>query len=92
MSSSWTPRKYQGAFVGLGLKPGLALSASGALKSIENNMIKASRVSPTATSRISRFGIDDTDSLEGMCTTYLGGKVFQRLVNAYPLILIEDFS
>ena len=62
MSSSWTPRKYQGAFVGLGLRPGLALSASGALKSMAKISIKASRASPTAISRTSRLGMDDTVS------------------------------
>ena len=37
------------------------------------------------------IGIDDTDSLEGMCTTYLGAKLFFELSKLYPLVEIHDF-
>lgn len=37
------------------------------------------------------LGIDDTDSREGMCTTYLGSKLFILLQNRSPMIIIDEF-
>ena len=57
MSISWMPMKYQGALVGLGLRPGLALAARGALKSMEMTRMTASNTRATATSRTIRLGM-----------------------------------
>ena len=69
---------FQGA---TGFSQDLAGWSVGALKSMENNMIKAKRVSPTATSRISRFGIDDSDS-----PLVSGGSTGERRITS-PLAL-----
>lgn len=37
------------------------------------------------------IGIDDTDSIKGMCTTFLGSLVFIKLGQIKPLIELEDF-
>ena len=37
------------------------------------------------------IGLDDTDSLQGMCTTYLGTKIFFHLVKTETLIEICQF-
>ena len=56
MSSSCSPRKYQGAFEGLGVSLKLASSSSGALTKIEKMVLKAVMNSAAANSTTSRCG------------------------------------
>ena len=37
------------------------------------------------------IAIDDTDSLEGMCTTFLGAIIFFRLNKEFPNIIFSGF-
>ncbi len=61
-SISCTPAKYQGALVGLELRPGLAGAPNGALKSSDTVNTKAAALSATAASRIRRLGLLGTMS------------------------------
>ncbi len=56
------PAKYQGAFVGLGLSPGLALASRGALKVIEISMMTATKTKATTISLKIKFGMVGTFS------------------------------
>ncbi len=59
-SSSWTPAKYQGALVGLGLSPGLAGGPSGASQASASRSTAATAASATAASRSRRSGLTGT--------------------------------
>ena len=59
-SSSWKPRKYQGAFVGLGESPGFAAAPSGARTSAAKSVTPAKTTNVAATSRESSSGRNGT--------------------------------
>ena len=56
VSSSWSPRKYQGALDGLGVWLKLASSSRGALTKIENSRVKAVMNRQATNSATSRWG------------------------------------
>ena len=62
ISSSCTPAKYHGAFVGLRLKVGLAFWSKGALNRAENKNSTAISARATINSLKTRFGITGTIS------------------------------
>src|SRR6266568_775815 len=55
-SSSWRPRKYQGALDGFGVRFEFATSRKGALTSTENTVTKANIAKAATASRMSRCG------------------------------------
>src|SRR3954468_2505108 len=56
VSSSWSPRKYQGAFEGFGVRLGLACCSSGALTHTEKKKVNAVHASAATNSATSRCG------------------------------------
>src|SRR4029450_11698923 len=56
VSSSWRPRKYQGAFDGFGVRLGLASWSSGALTKTENTNVNAVQTREATNSPASRWG------------------------------------
>ena len=56
VSSSWRPRKYQGALDGLGVKLKLAAARNGALTRAENTSRKALQARQAMNSPMSRWG------------------------------------
>src|SRR3990172_5474903 len=70
-SSSWSPRKYQGAFDGLGWALGLASSRSGASWKIENTISRPSTTSRATNSMASRCGHTLTLSVGSRLTCWI---------------------
>src|SRR5262245_23271096 len=56
VSSAWSPRKYQGALDGLGVRLTLASCSNGALTKIEKTNVKAVQAKAATNSPISRWG------------------------------------
>src|SRR4029453_1613073 len=71
VSSSWRPRKYQGALEGLGVWLALASSSSGALTNVENTSRNAVQASAATNSTLSRCGQTCTLSCGTALTSWI---------------------
>src|SRR5207248_1163769 len=71
VSSSWRPRKYQGAFDGLGVKLKLAVASRGALTNAENTNRKAVMAREATNSPTSRWGQTWTLSVGWALTSWI---------------------
>src|SRR2546421_7128733 len=71
VSSSCRPRKYHGAFDGLGVRLKLAMASSGALTKVENTSRNAVIASDAANSTASRWGQTCTLSVGTALTSWI---------------------
>ena len=71
VSSSWRPRKYQGAFDGFGVKLKLAPARNGALTTAENTSRNAVMASEATNSPTSRWGQTWTLSVGVALTSWI---------------------
>src|SRR3954463_9383904 len=71
VSSSWRPRKYQGALDGLGVRLKLAVASSGALTNAENTSRNAVIASEATNSITSRWGHTWTLSVGVALTSWI---------------------
>src|SRR5437899_1356707 len=71
VSSSWRPRKYQGALDGLGVRLKLAVASNGALTKAENTSRKAVMARLATNSTTSRWGHTCTLSVGVALTSWM---------------------
>src|ERR1039458_1145983 len=86
LTSSWRPRKYQGAFAGLGVFVGLANSSSGACQKMETAITVATVTSNATPSRKKAYGYEKTvSSSSSMLTVSKMGLPVTTSIRPYVL-------